>query len=226
MNIAVIFDMDGVLIDSQPLHYELDMRVLKSCGYPAVLETVTPYTGIGNPERWPKYRQNLQLSQEPAELIAMAEEAARNIFTSANLPPIDGVAILINGIKALGIPLGVASSSSRELISLVLQKIGLADKFDFVVSGEDVSEGKPSPEIYLKAAEKAGVAPEFCLAIEDSAAGILAAKNAGIPCIAFKNPSTVGQDFTHATHVISRFDDAFPIIKTAFFRGAGAQSAL
>lgn len=224
MSIAVIFDMDGVLIDSQPLHYELDMRVLKSCGYPATIATVTPYTGMGNPDRWPKYKEDLQLSQEPEELIEMAEEAMRELFSAANLPPIDGIAILIDGIKAMGIRLGIASSSSHELIEIILQKTGLADKFDFIVSGEDVSEGKPAPEIYLKAAEKAGLPPEKCIAIEDAPAGILAAKNAGVTCIAYKNPGTIGQDFTHASYVINKFDDAFPIIKTLFFRAMTGMS--
>ncbi|MCL1844434.1 MAG: HAD family phosphatase [Defluviitaleaceae bacterium] len=224
MSIAVIFDMDGVLIDSQPLHYAVDIRVLKACGHPATIETVTPYTGIGNPDRWPKYKEDLNLSQEVDELIAMTEEAMRDIFSAANLPLIDGVALLIDGIKAMGIRIGVASSSPPELISLILQKTGIADKFDFIVSGEDVSEGKPSPEIYLRAAEKAGFPPEKCVAIEDAPVGILAAKNAGITCIAYKNPGTIGQDFTNATYVIDKFDDAFPIIKTLFFRVATGMS--
>jgi HAD superfamily hydrolase (TIGR01509 family) len=218
MNLAVIFDMDGVLIDSQPLHYELDMRVLKSCGHAAELSTVVPYTGMSNPDRWPKYKEDLQLEQEPEKLIEMAEEAMRDLFTNANFKPIDGIPQLIDGIKILGIRCGVASSSSHELIQLVLEKIFLEKKFDFIVSGEDVSEGKPSPEIYLKAAEKAGVAPNLCIAVEDSPAGILSAKNAGLTCIAYRNPNTLGQEFSNATYVINKFDEAFPIIKTLFFR--------
>ncbi|MCL1882290.1 MAG: HAD family hydrolase [Defluviitaleaceae bacterium] len=218
MNMAVIFDMDGVLIDSQPLHYELDIKVLKACGYPAQLSTVIPYTGMGNPDRWPKYKEDLGLSEEPERLIEMAEEAMRELFTTANLAAIEGIPMLLDGIKALGIRCGVASSSSHELINLVLEKIGLEKSFDFIVSGEDVSVGKPAPEIYLKAAEKAGVPPKTCIAVEDAPAGILAAKNAGIVCIAYRNPNTLGQEFGNASYVISNFDEAFPIIKTLFFR--------
>jgi len=218
MNLAVIFDMDGVLIDSQPLHYEIDIKVLKQCGYDATIDTVVPYTGMGNPDRWPKYKEDLSLSQEPAELITMAEETMRELFTNAELKPIDGIPPLLDGIKAMGIKMGVASSSSHELIELVLGKIGLAGRFDFIVSGEDVSEGKPAPDIYLKAAEKAGVPANMCIAIEDAPAGILAAKNAGCVCIAYENPSTLGQDFTNANYSTGNFDDCFPIIKTLFFR--------
>jgi len=215
---AVIFDMDGVLIDSQPLHYEIDIQVLKKCGYPAELSTVVPYTGMGNPDRWPKYKTELNLSEEPERLIEMAEEAMREIFSRTELVAINGVSILIDGIKAMGAGCGVASSSSNELIELVLGQIGLKEKFDFVISGEDVNESKPAPDIYLKASEKAGLPPEACIAIEDAPAGILAAKNAGLTCIAFKNPNTLGQDFTHADYTISQFDEAFPIIKTLVFR--------
>ncbi|MCL1863324.1 MAG: HAD family hydrolase [Defluviitaleaceae bacterium] len=216
--LAVIFDMDGVLIDSQPLHYELDMRVLKACGYPAELNTVVPYTGMGNPDRWPKYKEDLELEESSERLIEMAEEAMRELFTDADLVPIDGVALLLDGIKAMGIKCGVASSSSHELIELVLGKIGLRKNFDFIVSGEDVSEGKPNPEIYLRAAEKAGVSPAQCIAIEDAPAGVEAAKAAGMVCIVYDNPNTYGQDFTKANFTAHKFDDCFPIIKTLFFK--------
>jgi HAD superfamily hydrolase (TIGR01509 family) len=142
----------------------------------------------------------------------------RDIFTNAALSPIAGIPELIDGIKQLGIPCGVASSSSHELIELLLEKIGCDSCFDFVVSGEDVVEGKPAPDIYLKAAEKAGIEPKMCIAVEDAPAGILSAKNAGLVCIAFSNPSTLGQDFSNANYKIDKFDEAFPIIKTLFFR--------
>jgi beta-phosphoglucomutase-like phosphatase (HAD superfamily) len=95
---------------------------------------------------------------------------------------------------------------------LVLEKIGVKNFFGFIVSGEDVTKGKPEPEIYLKAAEKAGNLPEKCVAIEDAPAGILAAKNAGLTCIAYRNPSTIGQEFSNADYVIDKFGEAFPII--------------
>jgi HAD superfamily hydrolase (TIGR01509 family) len=213
LSVAVIFDMDGVLIDSQPLHYELDMRVLRACGYPAQLETVVPYTGMGNPDRWPKYKKDLQLAESPERLIEMAEETMRDLFTHADLQPIDGIHELLAEIKNAGIRCGVASSSSHELISLVLEKIGVKNFFDFIVSGEDVTKGKPEPDIYLKAAEKAGALPQKCIAIEDAPAGILAAKNAGLTCIAYRNPSTIGQEFSNADYVINQFSECFAIIK-------------
>ena len=214
MTLAIIFDMDGVLIDSQPLHYEIDMQVIKSCGYPATLDTVTPFTGMSNPDRWPKYKELLNLAPSPSELIAMAEEIMRDIFNRTNLAPIEGIPQLLQSLNDLNIPTGVASSSSHELIEMVLTRTNIAHHFNKIVSGEDVIHGKPAPDIYLKAAKKIALPPSQCIAIEDAPAGILAAKNAGFTAIAYKNPSTYGQDFTHADYVIDSYSQCLPIIKS------------
>ena len=212
MNIAIAFDMDGVLIDSQPLHYEIDMAVLKACGYPANLETVTPYTGVSNPDRWPEYKKSLALPQSVDRLIELQTTIMIETFNNANLTPIEGIPALLKFLKAKGIPCAVASSSSHELINLVLEKCKIREYFTHLVSGEDVKAGKPAPDIYLKAAKALSLPPEKCIAVEDSPIGILSAKNAGFTCIAFMNPSTHGQDFTHANHVVSHFDQCHKII--------------
>ncbi|MCL2378703.1 MAG: HAD family hydrolase [Defluviitaleaceae bacterium] len=212
MTLAIAFDMDGVLIDSQPLHYEIDIAVLKACGYPANLETVTPYTGVSNPDRWPKYKQTLSLSQSVERLISLQNQFQTNIFTTASLSPIDGIPELLKYLNSLNIPCAVASSSSQELISLVLSRCELGQYFTHIVSGEDVQAGKPAPDIYLKAAKVLGRPPENCIAIEDSPIGILSAKNAGFTCIGYKNPTTHGQDFTHADHVVSHYSQCHEII--------------
>jgi len=213
MKPAIIFDMDGVLIDSQPLHYQLDIRVIQACGYPAQLSTVVPYTGMSNPDRWPKYKAALNLAPSPERLIEMAEEAMRDIFNEANLTATDGIPKLLQGIKDMGLHCGIASSSSHELIELVLTKTGIGKYFDAITSGEDITHGKPAPDIYLRAAEKAGASPASCIAIEDAPPGILAAKNAGFTCIAYTNPNTYGQVFTHANYVLKHFDECLPIIE-------------
>ena len=210
---AIIFDMDGVLIDSQPLHYELDMRVIKANNYPATLETVTPYSGMSNPDRWPKYKETLNLTESVENLIIMAEQAMRDIFLNTPLEPIEGIPQLLQELNVLDIHVGVASSSSHELIDMVLSRTKIAHHFNSLTSGEDVTAGKPNPDIYLKAAKKAQLPPHQCIAVEDSPAGILAAKNAGFTCIAYKNPNTYGQIFTHADYVIDSYSQAMKIIK-------------
>jgi len=209
---AVIFDMDGVLIDSQPLHYEIDMAVLQACGYSATLESVTKYTGLSNPDRWPLYKEALGLSQSVEHLIELQTGFMIKIFTEANLTPICGIPELLQFLKKNNIPCGVASSSSHELINLVLERCGITTFFTHLISGEDVKAGKPAPDIYLKAAKTFGLSPEGCIAIEDSPMGILSAKNAGFACIGYVNPNTHGQDFTHADYVVTHFDECQKII--------------
>lgn len=204
--------MDGVLIDSQPLHYQLDIRVLKSCGYNATLDTVTPYTGLGNPDRWPKYKKDLNLAESTEQLIAMAEQAMRDIFNETTLVASDGIPSLLQALKDNGMHIGVASSSSHELIELVLMRTGISHFFDKITSGEDVTHGKPAPDIYLTATQKAGLQPHECFAIEDAPAGILSAKNAGLTCIAYKNPNTANQVFDNASYIVSHFDECMNII--------------
>ena len=212
MNLAVAFDMDGVLIDSQPLHYEIDMEVLKACGYPANLETVTPYTGVSNPDRWPKYKQTLSLTQSVDELIALQNQYQTAIFNAANLSPIEGIPALLQFLNDKNIPCAVASSSSHELINLVLTKCDIGKYFTHLVSGEDVKTGKPAPDIYLKAAKAFNLPPTNCIAVEDAQVGIESAKNAGFTCIGYKNPTTHGQDFTLADHVVSHYHQCHEII--------------
>jgi len=212
MPLAIAFDMDGVLINSQPLHYEIDIAVLKACNYPATLDTVTPYTGQSNPDRWPKYKQTLSLPQSVDQLIAMQTKYQTEIFTSSGLPPIEGIPALLQYLNAQNIPCAVASSSSQELINLVLTKCQIGQYFTHLVSGEDVKHGKPAPDIYLKAAKVLGLPPQNCIAIEDSPIGMQAAKSAGFTCIGYKNPSTHGQDFTHADYVIDHFNQCQDII--------------
>ena len=212
MPTAIAFDMDGVLIDSQPLHYEIDMAVLKTCGYPATLETVTPYTGISNPDRWPDYKKTLALPQSVDRLIELQTQIMIDTFNNAGLVPIEGIPALLQFLQAQNIPCAVASSSSHELINLVLEKCKIGEYFTHLVSGEDVKAGKPAPDIYLKAAKTLGLPPEQCIAVEDSPMGIMSAKNAGFTCIGYMNPNTHGQDFTHADYMVSHFDECHEII--------------
>ena len=210
--LAIAFDMDGVLIDSQPLHYKLDIALIEACGHPANLDIVTPLTGISNPDRCRRFKESLALPQPIDWIIERHTQIMIEIFTQADLAPIDGIPNLLKFLHSQGIPCAVASSSPHELINLVLDKCQIKQYFAHLISGEDVKAGKPAPDIYLKAAKAFGLPPGQCIAIEDAPSGILAAKNAGFTCIAYINPSTHGQDFTHANYVVSHYDQCHEII--------------
>jgi HAD superfamily hydrolase (TIGR01509 family) len=200
---AIIFDMDGVLLDSQPLHYKIDIAVLARAGYEATLDTVKPFTGMSNPDRWPKYKEVLGLQPSTGQLIDWANEIMLEMFEKEPLTPINGIPQLINMLKAKNMPLAVASSSSHALIDLILEKIGLTGRFDVLVSGEDVKIGKPAPDVFLYAAKRLSTVPDACLVVEDSTNGILAAKRAGMVCVAYKNREG------DADYVIDKYED-FP----------------
>ncbi len=210
--------MDGVLLDSQPLHYAIDMAVLKRAGYIAKLETVTPYTGMSNPDRWPKYKAALGLDTPAERLIEWANEIMMEMFKREELLPITGIPELLRKLKNSGLGLAVASSSSHALIDLILGKLNIAEFFDVLVSGEDVTVGKPEPDVFLFAAQKLGREPGECVVVEDSPNGIRAAKNAGMVCVAYKNPTTVvvGDEVLRlADYVIEGYGE-FPKIEIGY----------
>lgn len=212
---AFIFDMDGVLIDSQPLHYQVDMAVLDRCGVAAEMDMVTPFTGMSAPDRWPAYKARHGLAPSVDALIQLQNGILMETFRREPLSAITGIPALLAALTDEKQPLAVASSSSHALIALILEKIGVAAYFSVVVSGEDVAAGKPAPDVFLYAAEKLNTPPAACVVVEDSPNGIRAAKNAGMVCVAYKNPTTVGDGFALADYVIERYAD-FPALTRDF----------
>lgn len=202
---AVIFDMDGVLIDSQPIHYKGDIEVLKYYGVEVDLEAVKPYTGMSNPDRWPKYKEAYRLPQTVDEIINTQVRVIMELFEKEDLQPVDGLMKLLEMLKAHRIKMAVASSSSLDLIRLVLKKIRAEAYFDEIISGEEVAVGKPAPDIFIRAAEKLQTTKEECIVIEDSSNGVNAACNAGIKCVAYINPTTGPQDLSRADVAIDSF---------------------
>ena len=204
---AVIFDMDGVLLDSQHLHYQSDIAVLAKAGYQADMSTVIPYTGISNLERWPKYREDLGLEATTQTLIYWCNQMVTDIFNSAQLEPLPGIPELLNHISRKNLKIGLGSASHPWLIKLVLSKLGIAHYFSAVVSCEEVGRGKPAPDVFLHAAKKLGEPAKYCVVIEDSQVGVQSAKNAGMTCIAYCNPSVHTQDVSLADYVVKNFKE-------------------
>ena len=212
---AVIFDMDGVLIDSQPMYYEFDMDLLGRFGHSATVETVIPYSGLTSVDRMTRYKKDFGLSESVPELIKISVDTMREVFSSRELKPIEGIPELLSFVKNIGVHTGVASSTSHELIELILRRLGIFGMFDRIVSGEDVEFGKPAPDVYLRSAEVFGLSPGDCVAIEDSAAGMKSAKSAGFTCIAYRNGYTF--DYSCADYVVDSFHDSLQLIKKLLF---------
>ena len=123
------------------------------------------------------------------------------------LEPVTGIPGLLAEIKDAGLKLGLASSSGRDFIEIVLTKLDILDYFDVIVSGEEVEKSKPDPDIFLKTAGNLGVNPEDCLVIEDSRHGVKAAILAGMKCIGFRNPNSGTHDLSLADAVVHSITD-------------------
>lgn len=179
---AVIFDMDGVISDTQELHSEVESRMFKKYGIDISPEEITArFAGIPDfiyaEEVFKKYGVQVNLE----EVITKKWEKVTEMM-EREVPPVPGALELIEGLHHK-YKLAVGSSSIRKFVNIALEKLGFRDKFQAVVTIDDVKNGKPDPEIFLLAAQRLGVNADECVVIEDSRSGMQAAKNAGMQCV-------------------------------------------
>ena len=186
MTDAVVFDLDGLLLDTEQVWDEVREALTRERGGRWHDGAQADMMGMSSTE-WSRYMHDeLGLAEPPEELNRLVVERMEERYRE-RLPLIDGAVDAVRRISAQW-PLGLASSSNRELIDLALELMGVADLFRATVSSEEVERGKPAPDVYLEAARRLGVAPERIVAVEDSGAGIGAAKAAGMRVIAIPNP--------------------------------------
>jgi HAD superfamily hydrolase (TIGR01509 family) len=204
---AVIFDMDGVIIDSEPIHFEIDKRILRMCGINADDEMLLPYVGVTNPYMWNDLKQKYELPMSVDELMKLQSDIKIQVFSKSGLEAIDGIKELLADLKHHNIISAVASSSPRFFIETVLKSTNIREFFSDILSGEEVERGKPFPDIFLKTAEMLGVSPEECIVIEDSEHGVKAALAAGMKCIGFTNPNSGSQDLSRASSIVSSISE-------------------
>jgi HAD superfamily hydrolase (TIGR01509 family) len=183
---AVIFDLDGVLLDSEQRWNEAKQRLVRAAGGHWLDDAPTAMMGMSSPE-WSAYmRDELGVPLDSAaingEVMGLMEQGY-----ARELPLLPGAREAVAAL-AQHWPLGLASSSNREIIDLVLGLAGFDGAFHVTISSEEVARGKPAPDVYLEAARRLGIAPGRCVAIEDSANGLRAADAAGMTVVAVPNP--------------------------------------
>lgn len=180
---AVIFDMDGVLVDSEPFICEAAVRMFAERGLTVQPEDFIPFVGAGE-NRYiggvaERHSFPVDIERDKARTYEIYGEVVRG-----RLEPLDGVHEFFEKVRSHGLKLALASSADRVKIDINLREIGISPEvFDAVVSGLDVVHKKPDPEIFLTAAERLGAAPERCLVVEDAVNGVAAAKAAGMKCL-------------------------------------------
>ena len=184
---AVVFDLDGLLIETEEVWDEVREALAHEHGGRWSESAQRDMMGMSSPE-WSRYmHETVGLAQAPEEINDLVVERMAERYRS-QLPLLPGAVEAVERI-ATRWPLGVASSSNRTLIDLVLELSGLAPRFRATVSSEEVARGKPAPDVYLEAARRLGVDPTHAAAVEDSSAGIHSAATAGMRVVAIPNRS-------------------------------------
>ena len=180
---AVVFDMDGVLVDTEHLWDEVREELTGEWGGRYTPEAQQAMMGMSSSE-WSHYLHEVVGLREPPDVIN-AEVVRRMLARyEVDLPVVPGAVQTVRELAEAGFRLALASSSNRELIDTVLRELGLTELFEVTVSSEEVARGKPAPDVYLEAAVRLGVDPTRCVAVEDSASGIRSAHAAGMRVIA------------------------------------------
>ena len=195
---TVIFDLDGLLADTEQLHcraYQLALREHNVHLATADYGEHWVRRGRGIHDWVAQHCSNLDPGALRARKAAHYQELLRS-----SLRPMDGAAALLNRLTG-AMRIGLASSSYRDAVDGVIHGLGIAQYFDTIVSGLDVAQVKPAPDIFLEAARRLGVAPAECAVLEDAEKGVLAAHAAGMHCLAVPNDFTHHHDFSKATRV-------------------------
>ncbi len=207
---AVFWDNDGVLVDSERLYFQATRQVLQSVGVELSLER---YRGLYLRESRGAWHLAVEKGIPAEDVEGLREERNRiyaQLLRTEDLA-IDGAAKTLEALAGR-LLIGVVTSSKREHFEIIHARTGFCRFFDFVITGDDVKETKPSPEPYLRALEKSGREPGVCVVIEDSARGLLAAKEAGLACWIIPSELTRDSDFRQADRVLSSLADALPLL--------------
>lgn len=204
---AVIFDMDGVIVDSEPSHKKVFEKILKNLNLEISEEEYLSFIGTSNTHMWTILKKNYDLKETIEELVSNQIKENIEDFRRSNEKPIPGIVDLLKKLKNNDISTAVASSSPTEGIKLVLEKFRIEDYFDNILSGENLKRGKPAPDIFLMTANKLNVEPKHCVVIEDSENGVKAARSAGMRCIGFQNKNSGNQDLSNADIIVNSIEE-------------------
>lgn len=206
---AVIFDMDGVLVDSEPEHLKVSKMIYKDLGIKFDTEENNKFIGSNSNYKWGYLKEHYSLSQPIEELIKLATDTYYNHINSkeVNLKAMPGVIELVKSLSDSGYKIAVGSSSNLNAIEATLKEIKLDKHLKVIASGQFVEHGKPYPDTFLLAAKKLNVNPKNCLVIEDSHNGVIAAGRAEMKCIGYNSPNSHNQDISMADKVIDDFNE-------------------
>jgi len=208
---AVIFDMDGVLVDSEPFGYEAMRRVMGHHGVDYTESENEQFLGVTTAESCRVLRARHGLGAGEGDLARQYLDCLLALIQEGPRPML-GVPEVLATLRDAGYRLALASSAESEVIAANVTCLDLARFFDATVSGAEVARGKPSPDVFIEAARRLGLAPAACLVVEDSRNGLLAAKAARMRCAVVPSAATRHQEFGGADHRLRTLADLLNLL--------------
>jgi HAD superfamily hydrolase (TIGR01509 family) len=204
---TVIFDMDGVLVDSEYTFLETKTDMLKTAGFPKDVSYQYQFMGTTFEVMWTIMKEELGLPESISFYINDMNERREVMIARDGIRAIKGAQDLVKRLFEAGFKLAVASSSPKYEIVRAMTELGLVDYFEVLVSGEEVAHSKPAPDVFLAAAERLGVSAQDAIIIEDTKNGSLAARRAGAYVIGFENPNYPAQDLSNADIIVTDYQE-------------------
>ncbi len=205
---SVLFDMDGVIVDTEPLHKKAYYKMFDEVGIDVSQTLYESFTGQSTLNICKRLVDDFKISEAPETLVSIKRKHFKYLFENdESLALLDGVEDLIKEYFENGLQLVLASSASMPNINRIFERFDLNQYFVAKLSGADLKESKPHPEIFEKAAEVSGHKRAECFVIEDSTNGIKAAKGAGIFCVGYNSQHSKNQDYSQADLVIQNFEE-------------------
>ena len=210
---AVLFDMDGVIVDNLPFHVEAWLLFCERNGIPLTREVFYKELNGMNSKDTFEWFYKKQMTRSEVEKLEEEKELLYRGFYAAHRKPAEGLGSFLQDLRSRGIKTALATSAGPGNIDFILDGLGIRDQFDAIIGGAEVTKGKPDPEIYLKAAALVGVAPEDCWVIEDSLQGIASGLAAGARVVGITTSHTA-EELAHTQVIASNFVGLYEKIAT------------
>jgi beta-phosphoglucomutase family hydrolase len=203
---AVIFDLDGVVVESEKAHIAAEKQTLLEYGVKISADELHKYTGTTAKFMFSELIRQYRINTTFEEMFQQKEDILFRLLEE-DAEPTKGIITLLRKLRSKKIKLAIGSGSTKKQIRYVLNKLDIAHFFDSVVGAEDIVHGKPDPETFLRASAELDVDPSECLVVEDSELGVQAAKRAHMKCIGYRNPNSGNQDLSKADIITEDFSE-------------------
>jgi HAD superfamily hydrolase (TIGR01509 family) len=215
---AILFDHDGTLVDSEFIHYQMWVAILKPYGVTLTEEEyIKEYAGIPSPANAKTMVEKYCLTYTPEALNRAKALATDNYLSNQAFPLVDAAKEVITSLAQEEVKLAIVTGAGGDAPRKTLKQNNLETYFETIVSGDDVEQSKPAPDCYLLAAKRLGLEPHECVAIEDTANGVSAAAAANVPCVAIATKMSQHQDLSKAIKIVASLKDAKNWIKNQYF---------